>query len=90
MDGVGRGDSRWDRAEAFYRDNFCNNPATLGPLGAPKGLHVWNVLLTKAMLLHDPGGVLTPITVLQDSVNATRHGNRLYNAEAAPYDRSGG
>jgi len=73
MDGVGRGDSRWDRAEAFYRDNFCNNPATLGRLAPQRPTRMECSPFTKAMLLHDPGGVLTPITVLQDSVNATRH-----------------
>jgi hypothetical protein len=90
MDGVGRGDSRWDRAEAFYRDNFCNNPATLGPGGAPKAYTYGMFSFTKAMLLHDPGGALSPITILQDSVNPTPPpGIDWYKAEAVPYDPSG-
>jgi len=90
MDGVGRGDSRWDRAEAFYRDSFCNNPATFGPGGAPKAYTYGLFSFTKSMLLHDPGGVLSPITVLQDSVNPTPPpGIDWYKAEAAPYDPSG-
>jgi len=75
LDQVGRGDTRWDNAETFMRDNFCNNPnafpgnpfanAESAPLAYTYGMFSF----TKAMLLHDPGGVLTPITMLQSQTS---------------------
>jgi hypothetical protein len=65
MDGVGRGDSRWDRAETFLRDNFGNAPTNNNV--AIKAYFYGLFSFTKAMLLHDPGGVLTPITFLHSS-----------------------
>jgi hypothetical protein len=81
MDGVGRtpsgnSDQRWNMAETFYHDNFCynfNNPNTgylsyyYDPLYYTYGMFSFS----KAMLLHDPGGVLTPLTFLQDEPAGT-------------------
>jgi len=65
MDKLGRGDGRWDKAETFYHDNFCN--ATSGGPGAAPRQYTYGLFsFTKSMLLHNPGGVLTPITLLQD------------------------
>jgi hypothetical protein len=77
MDTIGRGDPRWNNSEAFYRDNFCNNPNAIpgnfpaNAANAPKAYTYGMFSFTKSMLLHDPGGVLSPITNLQDSVNAS-------------------
>lgn len=77
MDSIGRGDPRWDKAEAFMRDNFCNNPNAFpgnypaNAVNAPKAYIYGLFSFTKSMLLHDPGGVLTPIKNLQDTVNAS-------------------
>jgi hypothetical protein len=65
MDGVGRGDLRWDRAETFIRDNFGNAPIDNNV--SLKAYFYGLFSFTKAMLLHAPGGVLTPITFLQSS-----------------------
>ncbi len=86
MDGVGRsdsghnavaGDHRWDLAETFYHDNFCN---TGGSTTAPKLCTLQNVLFTKAMEQHDPGGILTPITLLYDEPGETGTGIDWYGA----------
>jgi hypothetical protein len=63
MDHNGRGDSRWDKAETFYRNAFCN-ATTSGAGAAPRAYTYGMFSFTKSMLLHDPGGVLTPITLL--------------------------
>jgi len=90
MDKIGRGDARWNPSEAFYRDNFCNNPnPTPGnyqnnAVSAPKAYTYGMFSFTKSMLLHDPGGVLTPIQNLQDSVNVSPPPPiDWYNAEAS-------
>ncbi len=71
MDGIGRTtatafgdasnapDQRWNDAETFYADNFCNGEAssTNNPRYYTYGL----LSFTKSMLLHDPNGVLSPI-----------------------------
>ncbi len=76
MDGVGRTgaldpDQRWNLAENFYRKNFCNtatlNTATTSPRAYTYGLFSF----TKAMLEHDPGGVLNPITTLANQPGNT-------------------
>jgi len=82
MDGIGRtaagaADQRWNMAETFYHDNFCFNSATnygpgsngyyYDPLYYTYGMFSFS----KSMLLHDPGGVLTPITYLQDEPAGT-------------------
>jgi hypothetical protein len=80
MDGVGRSDTglnkpvtvgantngadhRWDMAETFYHDNFCN-PVASGATVSPKAYTYGLFSFTKAMEQHDPGGNLTPITLL--------------------------
>ncbi len=65
MDGHGRGDTRWDKAESFIRDNFGNAPTNSNV--AIKAYFYGLFSFTKSMLLHDPGGVLTPIKFLQSS-----------------------
>lgn len=64
MDGIGRGDSRWDSAETFLCNNFGNSVS----LGSPSSLRAYYYGMfsfVKAMLLHNPGGVPQPITMLQ-------------------------
>jgi hypothetical protein len=65
MDGVGRGDPRWDKTETYIRDNFANAPTNAST--SMKANFYGLFSFTKAMLLHAPGGVLTPITMLQSS-----------------------
>jgi len=65
MDGVGRGDARWDHSETFIRDNFGNAPTNSNV--SMKAYYYGLFSFTKSMLLHDPGGVLTPITLLQSA-----------------------
>jgi hypothetical protein len=65
MNQKGRGDPRWDKAETFLRDNF-GNPTTNSNVSM-KAYFYGLFSFTKAMLLHDPGGVLSPITLLQSS-----------------------
>jgi hypothetical protein len=62
MDGKGRGDARWDKAETLIRDNFGNAPTNSNV--SIKAYYYGLFSFTKSMLLHDPGGVLTPITFL--------------------------
>jgi hypothetical protein len=64
LDGVGRGDARWDKAETFMRDNFGN---TGNSDQAPKSYYYGLFSFTKAMLLHDSNndGVSEPITLLE-------------------------
>ena len=70
MDGSGRtatgaADQRWNMAETFYRDSFCLAPSG-GASAAPRAYTYGMFSFTKAMLLHNPGGVLTPIQFLED------------------------
>lgn len=65
MDGIGRGDARWDKAETFIRNNFGNAPTNSSV--SIKAYYYGLFSFTKSMLLHSPGGVLTPITLLQSS-----------------------
>jgi hypothetical protein len=65
MDGVGRGNAMWDTAETFIRDNFGNAPANSNV--SIKAYYYGLFSFTKSMLLHDPGGVLTPIQMLHSS-----------------------
>jgi len=79
LDGIGRTnntvfgagsnapDQRFNWAESLYADNFCN-PVT-GSYAyvyyAPR-LYTYGMFsFTKSMLLHNPGGALTPITYLR-------------------------
>jgi hypothetical protein len=65
MDQKGRGDPRWDKAETFIRDSFGNAPTNSNV--SLKAYFYGLFSFTKAMLLHDPGGVLSPITLLKSS-----------------------
>ena len=76
LDGVGRTentifgdpttspDQRWNLTEAYYADNFCNATSG-GAFYAPQAYTYGMFSFTKAMLLHNPGGVLTPIKYLR-------------------------
>jgi len=64
MDGIGRGNSMWDKAETYIRDNFGNDPSS-GPGASIKDYYYGLFSFTKSMLLHDPGSALQPITFLQ-------------------------
>jgi hypothetical protein len=75
LDGVGRTkntyfgdattdpDQRFNAVESFYADNFCNTgtDATKAPKAYTYGLFSF----TKSMLLHNPGGVLSPIQFMR-------------------------
>jgi len=80
LDGIGRttntafgdannaADQRFNWAESLYADNFCN-PVSTGSYDsgyyAPR-LYTYGMFsFTKSMLLHNPGGTLTPITYLR-------------------------
>lgn len=72
MDGIGRGDARWDKAETFMRDNFantgepiCGGSLTCEAYYAPKAYTYGLFSFTKSMLLHNINGALQPITLLQ-------------------------
>lgn len=80
MDGVGRTtntafgdattapDQRFNNAETFYADNFCNSTTSgsyTSPIYTPRNYTYGMFSFTKAMLLHNPGGVLTPIQYLR-------------------------
>jgi hypothetical protein len=79
LDAIGRGDSRWDNAETFLRDNFDN---TGGDGSTDLKLYTYGLFsFTKSMLLHDPGGVLTPITFLHSSDNPALPDIDWYAAE---------
>lgn len=63
MDGVGRGNAKWDKAETFMRNNFCN---TGGAYYAVRDYYYGLFALVKAMLLHDSDGdgLAEPLTEL--------------------------
>ena len=82
MDGVGRtaagsADQRWNMAETFYHDNFCFNSAqNYGPSDSgyyydPLYYTYGMFSFSKSMLLYAPGGVLSPITYLEDQPSGT-------------------
>jgi hypothetical protein len=84
MDGVGRTaagapDQRWNMAETFYHDNFCD---TGGATQAPKAYTYGLFSFTKAMEQHDPGGVLTPITFLSQQPSGAQPYD-WYNMQAS-------
>lgn len=76
MDGVGRTpntafgdpttapDQRWNNAETFYADNFCNDTSS-GAYYSPRAYTYGLFSFTKSMLLHVENGVLTPIQYLR-------------------------
>jgi hypothetical protein len=95
LDEIGRGDARWDHAETFMRDNFDNDVSACGANpSCAAGLNVKSYVyglfsFTKSMLLHDPGGALTPITLLQ-SKTAGVNPIDWYAAEVSKGDTSDG
>jgi hypothetical protein len=76
LDGIGRTnntvfgnpstvpDQRFNDSETWYADNFCNNTSN-GAYYAPLAYMYGMFSFTKSMLLHDPGGVLSPIQYLR-------------------------
>jgi hypothetical protein len=90
MDNVGRTaagaeDQRWNMAETFYHDNFCNSTTLYNNDNAPRNYTYGLFSFTKSMLLHSPGGVFTPITFLEDQPSGTNPID-WYNAQAANGD----
>jgi hypothetical protein len=85
MDGIGRTtntafgdassafDQRWNNTETFYADNFCNSStsAYYNPKEYAYGMYSF----TKAMLLHDPSGSLSPIQFLRTQTPGVLPGN---------------
>jgi large repetitive protein len=76
LDQVGRTpasstDQRWNMAETFYHDNFCTSTVNYNGNSAPRNYSYGLFSFTKSMLLHSPGGVLTPITYLEDQPSGT-------------------
>ena len=57
-------DQRWNNTETFYADNFCNSIAS-GAGVSPRAYTYGMFSFTKSMLLHNPGGVLSPIQYLR-------------------------
>jgi hypothetical protein len=92
MDGVGRttntafGDStttfdqRWNNTETYYADNFCN--ASTSAYYNPKEYTYGMYSFTKAMLLHDPNGSLSPIQFLRTQTPMVFPGNASTNPPA--------
>jgi hypothetical protein len=86
LDGIGRttntafGDSttapdqRFNTAETYYADNFCN-ATSLGSYDAPRAYSYGMFSFTKSMLLHDPSGALTPIQYLRTETPNVFPGN---------------
>lgn len=97
MDKIGRGDSRWDTAETFLRDNFDNQTLPTCGTSNPSCDAATNVKsyiyglfsFTKSMLLHDPSGVLTPITFLHSKDNPALADIDWYGAEAGKVQTNG-
>jgi hypothetical protein len=80
MDGIGRTknvafgdattdpDQRFNNAETFYADNFCNSTNSgsyTSPYYTPRNYTYGLFSFTKAMLLHNPNGALSPIQYLR-------------------------
>jgi hypothetical protein len=80
-------DQRWNMAESFYHDNFCSTNAS--GYYAPKAYTYGMFSFTKAMLLHSPGGVLTPLQFLADEPSGTNPID-WYAAQAANGDACDG
>lgn len=79
MDGIGRGNTMWDRAETFMRDNFGNAG---GAASAPKSYYYGLFSLTKSLLLHDSNGdgVAEPLKLLRSSSTGVPY-LKWYDAE---------
>jgi hypothetical protein len=88
LDGIGRTantafgdasnapDQRFNAAETFYADNFCNATSG-GSVNAPRAYTYGMFSFTKSMLLHDPGGVLSPIQYLRTQTPNVFPGNTV-------------
>jgi hypothetical protein len=86
LDGIGRTnntkfgnpsnapDQRFNNSETYYADNFCNSTSN-GAYYAPRAYSYGMFSFTKSMLLHDPGGVLTPIQYLRTETPGVFPGN---------------
>lgn len=86
MNGKGRGDSRWDKAEAFIRDNY----ESTGNYGSNiKAFYYGLFSFVKAMLTHDSNGdgVAEPITLLH---SPTKTDIDWYAAQTAMGDPADG
>jgi len=66
LDGLGRGNSQWDLAETFMRDNFANGG---GPVYAVKDYYYGLFSFVKSLLLHDGNGdgIAEPIQLLHST-----------------------
>jgi PKD domain len=80
--GIGRGNSQWDRTETFMRANFCN---TGGAFAALRDTYYGMFSFTKSMLLHDSNGdgVAEPIALLGGNLD-------WFHAEASKGDACDG
>jgi hypothetical protein len=87
MGGIGRGDSRWDLAETYLRDNF-DVPPSSGATLSIKGYLYGMFSFTKAMLEHSADGVglvPSPIKFLQSLDNPAGFPQiDWYGAQAPP------
>ena len=73
-DGSNSPDQRFNNAESYYADNFCNDPST-GAYNAPRDYTYGLFSFTKSMLLHNPGGSLSPIKYLRTVTPGVFTGN---------------
>ena len=69
-------DQRWNNSETYYADNFCNDPTT-GAYNAPRKYLYGLFSFTKSMLLHAPGGSLSPIQFLRTQTPNVFPGNSI-------------
>ncbi|MBZ5633349.1 MAG: hypothetical protein LAO55_09495 [Acidobacteriia bacterium] len=86
LDGIGRGrnavfgdaatdpDQRFNNAETYYADNFCNDPNT-GAYAAPRAYTYGMFSFTKSMLLHNLNGPLAPIQFMRTLTPGVFTGN---------------
>lgn len=87
MDGIGRGNPLWDKAETYLRDNFVNPTAYWHFKNNYYGMFSF----VKAMLLHDANGdgVAEPLEFLQSSTPGVLPID-WYSAEVAAGDPTDG
>jgi hypothetical protein len=86
LDGIGRTtntvfgdattapDQRFNGAETYYADNFCNAVGN-GSVNSPRAYSYGMFSFTKSMLLHDPNGSLSPIQYLRTRTPGVFPGN---------------
>jgi hypothetical protein len=94
MDGIGRGDARWDRSENYMRDRFCNVGSGTTPAQAKQTVRRYLYGLfsfTNSMLLHDADGdgIAEPLTLLSNQPG-NLNGLDWYAAEASNGDQCDG